>query len=88
LSRKREDFEFRLKRLEEITNRLESAELGLEESIEAYKEGIELARSLVITLKEAEKKIQLIQKEGISEFDSIEEFDKNTIDYSSEEDEK
>lgn len=88
MSKKREDFESKLKRLEEITNKLESSELGLEESIEAYKEGVELARSLVITLKEAEKKIQLIQKEGISEFDSIEAFDKSTIDYSSEEDEK
>ncbi len=88
MSRKREDFESKLRRLEEITSRLESSELGLEESIEAYKEGIELARSLVVILKEAEKKIQLIQKEGISEFDSIEEFDRNTIEHSEEEDEK
>ncbi|MGB9599726.1 MAG: exodeoxyribonuclease VII small subunit [Myxococcota bacterium] len=88
MSKRREDFESRMKRLEEITNKLESGQLGLEESIEAYKEGIELARSLVITLKEAEKKIQLIQKEGISEFDNIEEFDRKTIEITEEEDEK
>jgi len=78
LSKKREDFETKLRRLEELTEKLEGGELGLEESIEAYKEGIELSRTLIATLKEAEKKIQLIQKEGISEFESIEEFDNAT----------
>jgi exodeoxyribonuclease VII small subunit len=80
LSKKREDFENKLKRLEEITSKLESGELGLEESIEAYREGIELSRSLIATLREAEKKIQLIQKEAVSEFVSIEEFDGATKD--------
>jgi exodeoxyribonuclease VII small subunit len=80
LSKKREDFENKLKRLEEITSKLESGELGLEESIEAYREGIELSRSLIATLREAEKKIQLIQKEAVSEFESIEEFDRATKD--------
>lgn len=86
MSKRREDFESKIKRLEDITNRLESGQLGLEESIEAYKEGIELARSLVITLKEAEKKIQLIQREGISEFDNIEELDKKTVETTEEDD--
>ncbi|MCX7943364.1 MAG: exodeoxyribonuclease VII small subunit [Deltaproteobacteria bacterium] len=81
MSRKRDDFESKLKRLEEITGKLESGSLGLEESIEAYKEGIELARSLILILKDAEKKIQLIQREGISEFDDIKELENKLSDY-------
>ncbi len=53
MSKKREDFESRLRRLEEITSRLESGELGLEESIDAYKEGVDIARGLIAALKEA-----------------------------------
>ncbi len=88
MSRKRDDFESKLKRLEEITERLESGSLGLEQSLEAYKEGIELARTLVVTLREAEKKIQLIQKEGISEFDDVREFEKRLDESRNEDDEK
>lgn len=88
MSRKRDDFESKLKRLEEITERLESGTLGLEESIESYREGIELARALVATLKEAEKKIQLIQKENILEFESIDEFERKVGEIIDEENEK
>lgn len=88
MSKRRDDFESRLKRLEEITLKLESGKLGLEESIEAYREGVELARGLIQILKEAEKKIQLIQKEGMLEFNSIKEFEKGISESSNGEEEK
>lgn len=88
MTKKREDFESRLKRLEEITSRLESGEMGLEESIEAYKEGVEIARRLITILKEAERKIQLIQKEAISEFEDIDKFNLHIDEHSDENDKK
>lgn len=77
MSKRREDFELKLKRLEEITARLESREMGLMESIEAYKEGVEIARGLIAILKDAERKIQLIQKEAISEFGDMDTFNQH-----------
>lgn len=88
MSKKKEEFESKLKRLEEITEQLESGKLGLEESIEAYKEGIEIARTLISKLRDAEKKIQMIQKDGILEFDSINEFEVKVSDITNEDDEK
>jgi exodeoxyribonuclease VII small subunit len=50
-------FEERLGRLEQIVEKLESGEVGLDESLKLYAEGAGLIRECRTTLAEAEKKI-------------------------------
>lgn len=58
------DFESALGRLEEITTALESGDVALEESIELYTEGVELAKLCEKKLGEAEKKVKIIVREN------------------------
>ncbi|UCE25540.1 MAG: exodeoxyribonuclease VII small subunit [Candidatus Zixiibacteriota bacterium] len=73
--KKYKDFESALARLEEITDLLESGEKSLEESINYYTEGLEIAKFCNDRLAEAEKNIKLIadQKGTLVEEDFEEE---------------
>lgn len=51
------NFEEELKRLEEIGSILESENVGLEEAMQLYEEGIKLSKSCLQTLRKAELKI-------------------------------
>ncbi len=53
----KESFETKLHRLEEISSLLDSEDIGIEEAISLYEEGIKLSRECVTTLKNAELKI-------------------------------
>ncbi len=55
-------FEDAFERLSEIVEQLESAEAGLEESLELYAEGMKLAQFCGEKLGEAEKKIQKLSE--------------------------
>ncbi|MDW8003132.1 MAG: exodeoxyribonuclease VII small subunit, partial [Deltaproteobacteria bacterium] len=55
-------FEDGIKRLEEIVGLLEEGNLGLDEALELFKEGIALTNELSKRLDEAEKKVELIVK--------------------------
>jgi len=57
------NFEENLARLEEISNLLESQEIGLEEAISIFEEGIKLSKLCASTLKKAELKITELTKE-------------------------
>ena len=50
-------FEENLSRLEEISTLLEGEELGLDESISLFEEGIKLSKNCMTALKKAELKI-------------------------------
>jgi exodeoxyribonuclease VII small subunit len=52
-----ESFEKSLQRLEEIADLLENEEIGLDESIKLYEEGILLSKICYTKLKDAELKI-------------------------------
>ena len=54
------DFEQALKRLEEIVHLLEEGELGLNESLERYEEGVKLLRQSYDLLQRAERRIELL----------------------------
>jgi exodeoxyribonuclease VII small subunit len=58
------DFESALKRLEEITEFMESGDVSLEQSIDLYTEGLEIAKYCNKKLSEAEKKIKIIKEKG------------------------
>ena len=53
----KESFEVKLHRLEEIAEELESEDIGIENAIELYEEGIKLSKECIATLKNAELKI-------------------------------
>ncbi|MDH3891527.1 MAG: exodeoxyribonuclease VII small subunit [candidate division Zixibacteria bacterium] len=62
--KKTRDFESALERLEEITEQLESGEASLEQSIELYTEGLQLAKDCHQKLNAAEKKIKIITEKN------------------------
>ena len=55
-------FEQAVGKLERIVEQIESGEVGLEESIARYEEGITLVKQCRAILDAAEKKIQLLAK--------------------------
>lgn len=62
-SKDKMSFEKALKQLEEIVNKLESGDLGLEDSLELFEEGIKLSRFCSKKLELAEKKIEMLTKD-------------------------
>lgn len=62
------DFEKALQQLEKIVSRMESGELGLEESLNQFEQGIKLAKNCQDTLTDAESRVeQLIEKNGLQQ---------------------
>lgn len=60
------DFEASLKQLEKIVERMENGELGLEESLAQFEQGIKLAKSCQDALSSAELKVnELIEQNGL-----------------------
>ena len=54
------NFEDALKRLEEIVHALEEGDVGLNESLEKYEEGVKLLRQSYELLQKAERRIELL----------------------------
>jgi len=71
------DFEKALQKLEKIVNAMESGDLGLEDSLNQFEEGIKLAKKCQDTLGNAETRVEkLIEKNGLLQtipFDSEDE---------------
>ncbi len=57
-------FEERLSKLEEIVSALESGELGLEDTLARYEEGVGVVRELTRRLEEAEARIETLDDDG------------------------
>lgn len=53
-------FEELMKRLEEVTNKLEKEELNLDESVALFEEGMKLSKKCNETLENAEKRISIL----------------------------
>ena len=65
---KLKDFEKSLQHLEKIVSQMESGELGLEESLAQFEQGIKLAKSCQDTLANAGLRVeQLIEKNGLQQ---------------------
>ena len=56
-------FEEALGRLERIVDQLEAGNLGLEESLKVFEEGVGLARHCARYLDEAEKRIEILTRD-------------------------
>lgn len=72
-------FETSLKRLEEITQKLESSDLDLDDALSLYEEGVKLCRVCATKLSEAEKKVKKLSKtlDGHFVLEDLEEPTKN-----------
>ena len=66
------DFEQSLRSLEEIVRKMEQGELTLENSLEAFEEGVRLTRNCQTALQKAEQKVNILVKNSDGEFSSIE----------------
>jgi len=63
------DFEKSLDRLEEIVAKLEKGELGLEEAMKLFEEGMKISRYCGSQLEEAERKVNLLVKKSSGEYE-------------------
>jgi exodeoxyribonuclease VII small subunit len=66
----KQTFEQALERLDEISSRLESGEVSLEESIKIYEEGMKLIEFCNSKLNEALNKIQKLSKTSEGKFET------------------
>ena len=71
-------FEESLKRLEKIVEELEGGALTLEVSLKRYEEGVRLAQQLSKRLEQAQRRVEILMKDGAAElvaqpFEDIEE---------------
>jgi len=67
-----DDFETSLQALEDIVSKMEQGTLSLEQSLEAFEQGVQLTRTCQTTLKEAEQRVsKLTQKDESYELDSL-----------------
>lgn len=57
-------FEDAIKKLEDIAKELETGELGLDESVKKFEEGMELSKTCTKMLNDAEKKINILINDG------------------------
>lgn len=60
----KDKFEDALGRLEDIVRKMEAGDMSLEESLKAFEEGIKLARICSRKLDEAERRVEMLLKEG------------------------
>ena len=75
---KLKDFEKSLQQLEKIVTRMEGGELGLEESLNQFEQGIKLAKNCQDTLNNAEHRVeQLIEKNGLQQTIPFEDLDED-----------
>lgn len=64
MAKKIATFEEQMEALKAITQSLESGQLTLDESLAQFEKGIQLFRTCESTLKEAERKVQLLLEDG------------------------
>ena len=79
------DFEQALKRLEEITSKLEKGNLSLEDSLKIFEEGINLSKFCESKLIEVENKIKILNSQEIK--NTMKEEEQDEEDYEDYDDE-
>lgn len=69
MAKSEENFEELITKLEDITNKLESDKLSLDESVKLFEDGMKISKKCNEKLEDAEKRITILLKsdEGIKE---------------------
>jgi len=72
---KKQTFESDMAQLEKLVGKLEESDLGLEESLEAYEEGVKLIRNLTKILDKAQERVLKLSRdeEGQIAFDEFDD---------------
>ena len=65
-------FEERLARLEEISEKIKSTDLSLEDALAAFEEGIKLAKTLEKDIDKIESKVQILMNQPLQPQDKPE----------------
>ena len=60
-----ENFEQKLKRLEELSNSIRRSDISLEEALQNFEEGIKLSKGMQEELNTIEGKIQILMREPV-----------------------
>jgi exodeoxyribonuclease VII small subunit len=60
----KDKFEDALEKLEDIVKKMETGDLTLEESLKSFEEGIKLVRVCTKKLDDAQRRVELLIKEG------------------------
>lgn len=68
-----ESFETSLKRLEEIVDSLEGGTVSIDEAMKMYEEGIQISKSCLEKLSQAELKLKRLSKDVKGNFELFEE---------------
>jgi len=71
MAKSEENFEELIVKLEDITNKLESDKLSLDESVKLFEDGMKISKKCNEKLEDAEKKITMLLKteNGVKEED-------------------
>lgn len=69
------NFEKNLERLEEITEKIKSKELSIEEALASFEEGIKLAKGMEKEIDRIEGKIQILMNQPAPDSDTTPELD-------------
>lgn len=71
MAKAEENFEELITKLEEITNKLESDKLSLDESVKLFEDGMKISKKCNEKLEDAEKRITILLKseDGMKEED-------------------
>lgn len=64
---KENPFESKISRLEDIVKNMESGELGLEESLKLFEEGVKISRECQSELDAAEQKVEILVNSSTGE---------------------
>jgi len=64
------DFEKSLQQLEALVSKMEQGQLSLEQSLDAFEQGIKLTRTCQETLKNADQRVSQLMKQG-DEFELV-----------------
>ncbi len=73
---KKQSFEGRMQRLQDIVQSMERGDIPLSESVALYKEGMQLSKECRTELEQARHEIRLMTEDGAQEFivtDEVEE---------------
>lgn len=69
------DFEKKLKRLEEIVQKMEKGDLSLEDSLKIFEEGVKLSRECNSKLNEAEAQVKILVGQNEDGSAKLEDFE-------------
>ena len=70
---KNEKFEDSLEKLEELVQKLEEGDLPLEDSLKTFEDGMALVKACEKRLNDAQKKIEILMKDGKTKDFEVEE---------------